>query len=124
MIDFEFKPETYFDGLGHEVLLVKLSYPESTWGEEICLYATAIDGEIHFEAVDFYGNTILLSPPKSAAPLSLQELILMIERMEVDSGKGMGRIEFTLAGIPRAKSIIYTELEAFFDGKRAHFGFG
>lgn len=123
MIDFEFRPLSYFDGTGPEILLAKLSYPESTWGEEIYLYATAIDGEIHYEAVDFYGNDILLTPPKSSTPLSLQELILMIERMEVSPEKGLGRIEVTLAGIPKVKSIIYGELEVFFDGKRKHFGF-
>jgi hypothetical protein len=122
MIDFEFRPNSYFDGTGPEILLAKLSYPESTWGEEICLYATALDGEIHFEAVDFYGNDILLTPAKSATPLSLQELILMIERMEVNPGQGMGRIEMTLSGIPKVKSVLYPELEAFFDGKRKHFG--
>lgn len=123
MIDFEFRPLSYFDGTGPEILLAKLSYPESTWGEEICLYATAIDGEIHYEAVDFYGNDILLTPPKSSTPLSLQELIVMIERMEVGPEKGLGRVEATLAGIPKVKSIIYAELEAFFDRKRKHFGY-
>ncbi|WP_158855766.1 UDP-glucuronosyltransferase [Lunatibacter salilacus] len=123
MINFEFRPKTYFDGTGPEILMAKLSYPESTWGEEICLYATAIDGQIHYEAVDFYGNDLLLNPAKSTKPLSLQELILMIERMEVNPGKGLGRIEITLAGIPKVKSLIYVEIEAFFDGKRKHFGF-
>lgn len=102
--------------------MAKLSYPESTWGEEICIYATAIDGEIHYEAVDFYGNNILLTPAKSTTPLSLQELILLIERMEVSPGQGLGRIEMTLSGIPKVKSVLYPELEAFFDGKRKHFG--
>lgn len=123
MIDFEFRPESYFDGPGPEVLVAKLSYPESTWGEEICLYATAMDGEIHYEAVDFYGNHILLTPAKSSIPLSLQEIIILIERMEVNPGKGLGRIEATLAGIPKVQSFLYKELEAFFDGKRTHFGF-
>lgn len=122
MINFDFRPTTYFDVPGPEVLMAKLSYPESTWGEEICIYATAIDGEIHYEAVDFYGNNILLTPAKSSTPLSLQELILMIERMEVNPGQGLGRIEMTLSGIPKVKSVLYTELEAFFDGKRKHFG--
>lgn len=122
MIDFEFRPISYFDGPGPEVLMAKLSYPESTWGEEICLYATALDGEFHYEAVDFYGNDILLTPAKSAEPLSLQEVILLIERMEVKQGQGMGRIEATLAGIPKVQSFLYRELEEFFDGKRAHFG--
>lgn len=123
MIDFEFIPTSYFEDAGPEVLLAKLSYPESTWGEEICLYATAIDGQIHFEAVDFYGNDILLSPSESAKPLSLKELILMIERMEVIPGKGIGKIEATLAGIPIVESYLYRELGAFFNGKRKHFGF-
>ncbi len=123
MIDFEFRPESFFDGPGPEVLMAKLSYPESTWGEEICLYATAMDGEIHYEAVDFYGNDILLTPTKSATSLSLQELILMIECMEVNPGQGLGRIEVTLGGIPKVKSFVYHELEAFFEGKRKHFGF-
>jgi len=123
MIDFEFRPESFFDGAGPEVLMAKLSYPESTWGEEICLYATAMDGEIHYEAVDFYGNDILLTPTKSDTSLSLQELILMIERMEVNPGQGLGRIEVTLGGIPKVKSFIYNELEAFFEGKRKHYGF-
>jgi hypothetical protein len=123
MIDFEFRPVSYFEGTGPEVMLAKLSYPESTWGDEICLYATVIDGEIHFEAVDFYGNDIHLFPPKSAQPLRLQELILMVERMEVSPSHAIGGIEFTLAGIPCAESYIYKDLEPFFAAKRAHFGF-
>ena len=123
MINFNFRPVTYFEGVGPEILMAKLSYPESPWGEEICLYATVIDGEIQYEAVDFYGNDILLTPAKSTQPLTLQELILMIERMEVTSGQGLGRIETTLAGIPKVKSVLYLELETFFDGKRKHFGF-
>jgi hypothetical protein len=46
----------------------------------------------------------------------------MIERMEVNPGQGLGRIEMTLSGIPKVKSVLYPELEAFFDGKRKHFG--
>lgn len=122
MIDFDFRPETYFDGTGPSTLLAKLYYPESTWGDEISLYATSIDGEILYEAIDFYGNDFILHPEKSVRPFSLQELIVLIERLEVQPGDERGHIDQTLLGIPKAKSNIYVSLEAFFEGKRKHFG--
>ncbi|WP_209329822.1 UDP-glucuronosyltransferase [Lunatimonas salinarum] len=123
MVDFDFTPESYFDGTGPSALIVKLTYPESTWGEEISLYATTIDGIIYFEAIDFYGNEFSLTPDHSQKPLSLQELIVLIERLEVQPGAGLGNVDLTLSGIPIAKSNLYPQLEAFFAEKRKHFGY-
>jgi hypothetical protein len=122
MIDFNFIPQTYFEGTGPSALLVKLTYPESQWGEEINIYTNVIDGEYHFEAIDFYGNEVILSPEKSDKPLSLQELILMIETMEVGTCNPQGNIELTLGGIPEAESQCYLELEKYFLEKRKKFG--
>ncbi len=122
MIDFNFRPESYFNGTGPNTLLCKLSYPESQWGEEISIYANVLDGVYYFEAVDFYGNDIQLNPEKSDFPLTLQELIFMIETMDVDPKTAQGNIELTLAGVPLAESVLYNNLERYFEEKRKTFG--
>ncbi|MFD2203893.1 UDP-glucuronosyltransferase [Shivajiella indica] len=122
MINYNFRPETYFDGTGSSILLTKLHYPESQWGEEISIYINVIDGKYHYEAIDFYGNDINLSPSKTNDILSLQELIRMIETMEVNAENILGNIELTISGIPEAKSDLYPELEKYFIEKRKSFG--
>jgi hypothetical protein len=122
MIDYNFRPETYFDGTGPTVLLAKLRYPESQWGEEIFIYSNVIDGEYQYEAVDFYGNEINLSPDKTNRPLCLQELILMIETMEIKTENVLGRTALTFSGIPEVLSEIYPQLEEYFIEKRKNYG--
>ncbi|GAB3653332.1 hypothetical protein GCM10028791_23430 [Echinicola sediminis] len=122
MIDLEYAPKSYFDGTGPSALLAKLSYPESQWGEEISIYAAPLDGKIYYEAVDFYGNEFDLSPEKSNRPLSLQEFIFLIETLEVESKDIKGDMNYTLAGIPEAKSNVYPQLEEYFREKRKNFG--
>jgi hypothetical protein len=122
MIDYNFRPETYFDGTGPTVLLAKLRYPESQWGEEIFIYSNVIDGEYQYEAVDFYGNEINLSPDKTNRPLCLQELILMIETMEINTENVLGRTALTFSGIPEVLSEIYPQLEEYFIEKRKNYG--
>lgn len=122
-MNFDYRPETYFNGTGASTLLAKLSYPESQWGEEICIFATALDGEIFFEVIDFYGNEYKPKPACSSEPLPLQELILLLESLEVDPESEMGHINQTLQGIPQAESKLYPELKDYFNQKRAHFGF-
>jgi hypothetical protein len=122
MINYDFKPQNYFDGHSPNALLVKLVYPESQWGEEISIYANVMDGEIYYEAVDFYGNDIKLNPEKSKEFLSLQDLILMIETMEPEQGSTQGNVALTLSGIPLAESLIYPELKKYFLDKREFYG--
>jgi len=122
MIDFDFRPTSYFDGTGPSSLLVKLTYPESQWGEEINIYCNVLDGEFQFEAVDFYGNEIELKPEKTDKPLSLQEIIFLIETMGVKNQNAQGNIELTLSGIPEADSKYYPDLGKYFEEKRKTFG--
>ncbi|WP_291782293.1 UDP-glucuronosyltransferase [Cecembia sp.] len=122
MIDFDFRPTSYFDGTGPSSLLVKLTYPESQWGEEINIYCNVLDGEFLFEAIDYYGNEIDLNPEKSNQPLSLQEIIFLIESMEVKNNNLLGNIELTLSGIPEAESQFYPDLSRYFQDKRKTFG--
>ncbi|MGY6742594.1 MAG: UDP-glucuronosyltransferase [Cecembia sp.] len=122
MIDFDFRPTSYFDGTGPSSLLVKLTYPESQWGEEINIYCNVLDGEFQFEAVDFYGNEIELKPEKTDKPLSLQEIIFLIETMGVKNQNAQGNIELTLSGIPEAESKYYPDLGKYFEEKRKTFG--
>jgi hypothetical protein len=122
-MDFDYQPKTYFNGTGANALIVKLTYPESQWGEEICIFATTLDGLIYFEIVDFYGNEYIIKPEKSGTPLKLQELILLIESLEVERDGEMGAINQTLSGIPVAESKLYPQLKHYFDQKRNHFGF-
>lgn len=122
MLNYDFKPQSYFEGLSTNTLLVKLIYPESQWGEEISIYANLMDGEIHYEAVDFYGNEIKLNPEKSTVTLSLQELIIMVETMEPGEEFSQGNIALTLSGIPQAESLLYPDLKKYFAEKRISFG--
>ncbi|MFO7824709.1 MAG: UDP-glucuronosyltransferase [Cyclobacterium sp.] len=122
-MNFDYKPETYFNGTGANSLLVKLTYPESQWGEEICIFATVLDGDIFFEIIDFYGNEYKTKPAYSSEPLPLQDLILLVESLEVDPESEMGNINQTLLGIPIAESKLYPELKDYFNQKRAHFGY-
>ncbi len=122
MIDFNYFPKTYFDGTGPSALIVKLSYPESQWGEEISIYAATLDGEIYYEVVDFYGNDFKTNPEKSSQPLTLQNLIFLIETLEVTERDGKGDIKLTISGIPEAKSNLYPQLSDYFDEKRKNFG--
>lgn len=122
MINFNYRPSSYFDGTGPTSLIAKLTYPESQWGEALTLYATPIDGEIHFEMVDFYGNDYILHPAKTKIPLSLEEIIVLIETLEVPEDGVQGRADLTLSGIPEAESWVYPQLKDYFRQKRITFG--
>lgn len=122
MIDFNYRPETYFNGTGPNTLICKLSYPESTWGDEISIFANALDGVYYLEAVDFYGNEFMLNPDQAAKPLTLQELIFLIETMDVDLETAQGNAALTIGGVPIAESSLYPELGEYFAEKRKLFG--
>jgi hypothetical protein len=122
MIDFDYTPDSYFDGTGPSALIAKLNYPESQWGEEISLYATPLDGDIYFEVIDFYGNEYMVNPEKSKNPLSLQEIIFLIETLEVSQNRDEGKVNLTLLGIPEAESLAYPQLKEYFMEKRKNFG--
>ncbi|QYH40365.1 UDP-glucuronosyltransferase [Algoriphagus sp. NBT04N3] len=122
MIDFKFQPSTYFSEEVSSVLLVKLHYPESTWGEQISIYAHQMDFKIHLEAVDFYGNDYMLYPSKIEEPFNLEDLIYLIEGMQVNQDELDGKMELVLDGVPEASSAFYPELERYFEEKRRSFG--
>lgn len=122
MIDFKYKPTSYFDGTGPTSLIATLLYPESQWGEALNLYATPVDGEIYFEVVDYYGNDYILNPEKSPEPLDLEEIIFLIETMEVSEDVVQGNVRLTLQGIPEAESWVYPQLKRYFQEKRKTFG--
>lgn len=122
MINFDYRPTSYFDGTGPSALLAKLSFPESQWGEELSIYASPLDGVIYFEVVDFYGNEFRTKPAKSEVPLSLQEFIFFIETIETVDGSQEGNVKLTLSGIPEAESNIYPDLKKYFSEKRKTFG--
>ena len=113
---------SYFSPEINSVLLVKLHYPESTWGEQISIYAHQVEYQIQLEAVDFYGNEYLLYPSKVAEPMSLEDLIFLIEGMQVNQDELEGKMELVLDGIPEASSTFYPELERYFEEKRRSFG--
>ncbi|MBB6326350.1 hypothetical protein FHS59_001978 [Algoriphagus iocasae] len=122
MFDFKFTPESYFENEVTSVLLVKLQYPESQWGEQISIYAHSIEGKIQFEAVDFYGNEFILYPSSSFEPLSFEDLVYMLEGIQVNQDEVEGNVEFTLYGVPAAESSFYPEVEKYFDEKRESAG--
>ncbi|TDK44176.1 UDP-glucuronosyltransferase [Algoriphagus formosus] len=122
MLDFKFRPETYFSEGSNSVLLVKLHYPESQWGEQISIYAHALDRMIQLEVVDFYGNEYLLYPSKVEEPMNLEDLIYLIEGMQVNKDELDGKMELVLDGIPEANSDFYPDLKTYFAEKRKSFG--
>ncbi|GAB3227555.1 UDP-glucuronosyltransferase [Algoriphagus aestuariicola] len=122
MPDFKFQPETYFVGETTSALVVRLHYPESTWGEQISVYAHQFGGKIQFEAVDFYGNEYLLYPSSSWEPLVFEDMVYLIEGMQVNQDTFEGNIELVLDGIPEAESLFYPELAEYFAEKRKSFG--
>lgn len=122
MDDFKFRPKTYFQEDISSVLLVKLHYPESRWGEQISIYAHYIGISIHLEAMGFYGNDYLLYPSKIEEPLTLEELIDLVEGMQINKDKMEGKMDLVLDGIPEASSKFYPELEKHFAEKRKVFG--
>ncbi|MDP4655578.1 MAG: UDP-glucuronosyltransferase [Algoriphagus sp.] len=121
-MDFQFRPPTYFSEGITSVLLVRLHYPESTWGEQISIYGHAMDQKIHFEAVDFYGNDYLLYPSTSEEPLSLEELIYLIEGMQLNQDRLEGNMELVLDGFPETTSDWYPQLKSYFEEKRKQVG--
>jgi len=100
----------------------RLHYPESTWGEQISIYAHDLDQKIQFEAVDFYGNEYLLYPSSSEEPLSLEDLIYLIEGMQLNQDAFEGNMELVLDGFPETESDWYPELKNYFDAKRKQVG--
>jgi len=122
VINFDFRPATYFDGTGPNALLCKLHYPESQWGEEISIYVNILDGKYQYEAVDYYGNDINLYPETVERTLNLQELILLIETMDVDPTLAQGNAALTIDGIPEAESEFYPQLSTYYTEKRKTFG--
>jgi hypothetical protein len=122
MCDFKYQPETYFKDGVTSVLLARLHYPESTWGEQISIYAHSLEGKIQFEVVDFYGNEYILYPSSVWVPLSFEDLIYLIEGMQLNQDVVEGNIEMVLDGIPLAESDFYPDLEQYFVEKRKRFG--
>lgn len=122
MIDFKFRPETYFQEDSNSVLLVRLHYPESQWGEQISIYAHWIEQMIHLEVVDFYGTEYLLYPSRVEEPMDLEELIYLIEGMQVNQDALQGKMALVLDGVPEADSALYPDLRNYFMEKRLHLG--
>jgi len=122
MIDFKYRPLSYFTKDTSSVLLVKIRYPESKWGEQISLYAHWLEGKVQYEAIDFYGNEYMLYPSSSLEELTLEELIYLIEGMVINTDENMGNMELILDGIPEAESDFYPDLQTYFNEKRGNFG--
>lgn len=122
MFDFKFQPKSYFSKETNSVLMVRLQYPESTWGEQISIYAHFLEGKITFEVIDFYGNDYLVYPGSTWEPLSFEDMIYLIEGMQVNQDFSEGNIPLVLDGIPEAESDFYPELKKYFDDKRKSFG--
>lgn len=122
MFDFKFRPQTYFPEDVTSVLLVRLHFPESQWGEQISIYAHSLEGKIQFEVVDFYGNDYVVYPGSSWEPLNFDEIIYLIEGMQVNQDLQEGNMAMVLDGIPEAESQFYPELKKYFEEKRKNFG--
>lgn len=116
-INFNFQPKTYFRKSEQTVLIARMHYPESQWGEELSVFAEYNQGMIYYEVADFYGNTYEVSPEFTAEPLRMDQLIWMIETMEDVTGNSEN-IDLPRMGIPEATSDYYPELGRYFDEKQ------
>jgi hypothetical protein len=122
MFDFKYQPASYFSGETTSALIVRLSFPESTWGEQISIYAHHLENKIQFEVVDFYGNEYMVYPGSTWEPLILEDLIYLIEGMQVNQDLMEGNMPLVLDGIPEAESDFYPELSGYFAEKRKNYG--
>lgn len=122
MIDFKFNPGSYFTKGITSVLLAKLNYPESIWGEQISIYAHLLEGKIQFEAVDFYGNDYLLYPSYCLEALDMEDFIYLLEGLQLNQDPTEGKMALVLDGVPEAESAYYPELKAYFEEKRKQNG--
>lgn len=122
MFDFKFQPDTYFSEDTTSVLLIRISYPESSWGEQISIYAHQGSGKITYEAVDFYGNEYLLFPSSSFEPLTFDDAVYLVEGMQLHPEQKESNMQFVLDGVPEAESAFYPEMERYFAEKRKNFG--
>ena len=122
MIDFKFRPESYFTRETTSVLLVKMNYPESQWGEQISIYAHWLEGKVQLEAVDFYGNDYMLYPSSSFEALTMEDMVYLLEGMQVNTDAMEGNMELILDGIPEVESDFYPELGKYFEEKRKNLG--
>lgn len=122
MIDPDFQPLSYGGEKNQPILIAKLHYPESQWGEDISLYVIETKEGFAFEASDFYGNEIVLNPDFSQHPLALKEVIVMIETMKPADEYFSGNLELTLMGIPEVRSDFYPGLGDYFLAKRKRLG--
>jgi hypothetical protein len=122
MFDFKYQPASYFSGETTSALIVRLSFPESTWGEQISIYAHHLESKIQFEVVDFYGNEYVVYPGSTWEPLTLEDLIYLIEGMQVNQDLMEGNMPLVLDGIPEADSDFYPELSGYFAEKRKNYG--
>ncbi len=125
MIDFKYTPDAYFiDGQELVAPMVRLKYPESTWGDEITIEVYQdLEGSYAFEAVDFYGNSYRLNPETSKTTLTLAEVILMIEGIKIDDDTDISaNMSLTLMGIPEVESSYYPMLASYFQEKRNKLG--
>ncbi|GAB2475404.1 UDP-glucuronosyltransferase [Algoriphagus taiwanensis] len=122
MFDFKFQPDTYFSEETTSVLLIRISYPESTWGEQISIYAHQGQGKITYEAVDFYGNEYLLFPSSSFEPLTFDDAVYLVEGMQLHPEQEESNMQLILDGVPEAESAFYPEMERYFAEKRKNFG--
>ena len=122
MMDYKYRPEGYFSEGVTSVILIRLFYPESQWGEQITIYAHLAEGKIQFEVVDFYGNEYVVYPNSSWEPLSLEDAIYLVESMQINQDLQEGNMTMVLDGIPEAESSFYPDIQIYFREKRKSFG--
>lgn len=99
-----------------------MHYPESTWGEQISIYAHWLEGKINFEAVDFYGNEYILYPSTAYEALVMEDFIYLLEGMLLNTDSIEGNMELILNGIPEVESDFYPEISSYFHEKRKNSG--
>jgi len=116
-LDFDFQPKTYFGDDQSSVIIARLHFPESQWGEELSIFAEYSQGLIYYEVADFYSNTYAVQPEFTAEPLRLNQLIFLIETMEDVTGNSEN-IDLLKMGVPEVTSDFYPEISKYFEDRR------
>jgi hypothetical protein len=64
----------------------------------------------------------MLYPSSSFEPLSMEDMVYLVEGMQVNTDGMEGNMELILDGIPEVESDFYPELRKYFDEKRKNYG--
>src|SRR5262249_39344152 len=95
-IDLTFMGGEFLPDVGtNEVEVARILF-DSAAQDAISVRATRSDGAIHYRVVDEYQRTLRCTPSTSTKPLTLGELVTLIDTCELVDDGGRGLVRFFL----------------------------